>query len=179
MQPESHEIERFYRRLKETQHRYGMARFEMAILLEEIRTKELWRGKAETFAAFLEEERINESAAYQYMRVARKFFHEIQLNDTEFEKLACINMRILDLAAKIITQENRNEVLDIVMALGERDARLSLEEMKEAEEGEGAANTAVSGFVRRYRQLPNELRMEALQQIMGNGKYAPRPAADA
>lgn len=179
MQPESHEIERFYRRLKDTQRRYGMARFEMAILLEEIRTKELWRGKAETFAAFLEEERINESAAYQYMRVARKFFHEIQLSDAEFEELSCINMRILDLAAKIINQENRNEVLDIVIALGERDARLSLDEMKGAGEGEGAANSAVSCFVRRYRQLPNELRMEALQQITGNGKYSPRPAADA
>lgn len=179
MEPDSHEIERFYRRLKETQRRYGMARFEMAILLEEIRTKELWKGKAETFAAFLEEERINESAAYQYMRVARKFFYEIKLSDAEFQELACINMRILDLAAKIINQENRNEVLDIVMALGERDARLSLSEMKDPEEGEGAASNAVSGFVRRYYQLPNELKMEAIQQLTGHAKHSTRNRAEA
>lgn len=179
MQPDSQVIERFYRRLKETQQRYGMARFEMAILLEEVRTKELWKGKAETFAAFLEEERINESAAYQYMRVARKFFYEIKLSDKEFQNLACVNMRILDMAAKIINEENRNDVLDIIMALGERDARLSLSEMQESEVEGGAARNVVSGFVRRYRQLPNELKMEALQQITGNAKDHTRPATDA
>lgn len=181
MQADSQEIERFYKRLKETQHRYGMARFEMAILLEEIRSKELWRGKAESFASFLEEERINSSAAYQYMRVARKFFHELNLSDREFHDLASVNMSILDHAAKVITQENRDEVLGLVMALGERDARLSISEMMESEVGGegGTAKNAVSGFMRRYQELPNELRMEALQQLTGHGKYLPRTAADA
>ena len=112
--------------LKAAQRRFGLARFEIGVLLSEIKDSKLWEGRASSFASFLEEERINSSAAYSYMRVAKKLFHELELSDREFERIATVNMGTLELATQILSKDNADDILPILEVLGERDARQEL-----------------------------------------------------
>lgn len=158
-----------YRRLKAVQRDFGMARFELGTLLEVFRSNEtLWHGKASSFNAFLEEERIQANGAYQFMRVAKKFVLELGLSDAELSELACVNFRILDMAAKIITPENKDEVMALVLALGERDARVALAEMVDFELGQKqqeTVSTPVKSLVRKFRDLADDHRLEFLEQL--------------
>lgn len=158
-----------YRRMKATQRELGMARFELGTLLEVFKNNEsLWRGRAESFHSFLEEERISADGARQFMRVAKKYVLELGLSDDILAELACVNFRILDLAAKVITTKNKDEVLSIIIALGERDARVALEELADApcgNNGENGMPKQVNALMRRFRALPDDLRVTFLSQF--------------
>lgn len=159
-----------YERLKEAKKRFGLIRLEMGILLDQVHKDEIWRGRAESFGAFLEEERINTSAAYGFMRVARKFFFELQLTDSEFSEIACANMGILELAAQVIDQENKDEVIALINTLGERDAKQALLEMLDEKEGAGISENSRGGkqfkrAMNAFRDLPDDQRIEFMQKL--------------
>jgi len=169
-----------YRELKSAQRDLGMARFKLGTLLEVFRNNDkLWEGHAGTFAGFLEEERIQYNGAQQFMKVARKFVLELKLSDRELSDLACVNFRILELAAKVITPENKEEVIANLTALGERDARTTLEEMLEGD-GEGKERKPpivpkpVQTLMRRYRELPDDHRLAFLGIVAPRGNNAAR-----
>ena len=166
-----------YRRMKATQRELGLARFELGTLLEVFKNNEsLWRGRAESFHGFLEEERISADGARQFMRIAKKYVLELGLSDEILAELACVNFRILDMAAKIITPENKEEVLAMVIALGERDARVALSEL--GDEATGNINNngmpkEIRSLLRRFRALPDDFRATFLSQFRqqsGTGK---------
>ena len=161
--------ELLYRRLKRTQRTLGMARFELGTLLEVFRTNDkLWGGRAETFRSFLEEERIQADGAKQFMRVAKKYVLDLRLDEDTLGELACVNFRILDLAAKIITPENHEGVLAMVLALGERDARVALAELADGDNTSQSAhqmNRDVWSLLRRFRDLPDDQRSEFMVQL--------------
>jgi len=158
-----------YRRLKAVQRDFGLARFELGTLLEVFRSNEdLWKGKSSSFNGFLEEERIQANGAYQFMRVAKKFVLELGLTDAELSEFACVNFRILDMASKIITPQNKDEVLALLVVLGERDARVALSEFLEPEPStpeKTPVSAPVKSLVRRYRELPDDYRIEFLSQV--------------
>ena len=90
------------------------------------------------------------------------------LSDTELAELACVNFRILDIAARIITPENKEEVMALVLALGERDAKVALAEMADPEQATSSASSVsspVKSLMRRYRELPDDYRLEFLSQV--------------
>ncbi len=103
--------------LRAARQKYGLARLHMGVLLEHIRNSKGWEGHAESFTGFLEELRINQSAAYQYMRVARRFFFEMPLPDAALTEMCMANISTLDLASRVANQENLAEVVSIVTAL--------------------------------------------------------------
>lgn len=158
-----------YRRMKATQRELGLARFELGTLLEVFKNNDsLWRGRAESFNGFLEEERISADGARQFMRIAKKYVLELGLSDEILAELACVNFRILDMAAKVITSENKEEVLAMVIALGERDARVALAEF--GDEATGNNNNSgmpkeVRALLRRFRALPDDFRSTFLSQF--------------
>lgn len=165
-----------YALLKGAQSRFGKARFELGALLCEIKDRELWKGRAVSFAAFLEEERINTSAAYAYMRVARKLFNELNLSDREFDQLSTVNMGNLELASQIMTQDNKHQIIDILNILGERDAKQEMLEMIDQAAIESGStkplrsrqvNKAISVFY----ALPDDQRIEFLHSV--HMTYAP------
>ena len=154
--------------LKNTQKDFCRARIQMGALLEHIKNENLWEGRAESFPSFLEEERINSTAAYQYMRVARKFFYELKLTDQEFIAISTCNMGILDLASQVITAENKDEIIAILSVLSERDSKQVLAEMwdkekspKDSEKRSKPVNRALDLF----RGLPDDQRIEFMAAI--------------
>lgn len=170
-----------YMLLKTAQRRFGLARFEMGVLLCEVKDRELWKGRAASFAAFLEEERITASAAYLYMRVARKLAGELSLSDRDFEQIATVNMGTLDLATQVLTPDNYGEILDLLSILGERDAKQVLLERLDEEgpigmspEAEGPRqprSRQVNRALTAFYDLPDDQRIEflnALQRKNGN-----------
>lgn len=153
--------------------RFGLIRLEMGVLLDQIHKEEIWRGRAETFGAFLEEERINTSAAYGFMRVARKFFFELQLTDAEFAEISSANMGILDLAAQVIDQENKDEVIGLINVLSERDAKQVLLEMLDEKEGpvvsdKPRSTKQIRKALNAYKDLPEDQRIEFMQHLRPN-----------
>lgn len=165
-----------YRRLKSVQREFGLARFELGTLLEVFKSNEsLWRGRATSFSAFLEEERIQFNGAAQFMRVAKKFVLELKLEDHELAELACVNFRILDIAARLITPENKDEVLAIVTALGERDARAALGELTKGDDKPIARSDVppeVRTLMRKYREMPDDYRIAFMAEVKGTNRTA-------
>ncbi len=168
-----------YRRMKATQRELGLARFELGTLLEVFKTNDsLWKGRAESFHSFLEEERISADGAKQFMRVAKKYVLELGLSDEILADLACVNFRILDLAAKIITPDNMDDVLPIIIALGERDARVALQELGDVPSGNKEDNGVpkeVQALMRRFRAMPDDFRVTFLSQFRQTSKVDKRP----
>ncbi len=160
-----------YKLLKAAQEKFGAARMEMGVMLEDIRRTEAWRGRAASFTAFLEEERINERAAYQYMRVAKRLFYELGLTDAEFAQIATCNMNVLELACQVITPENKEDVLCMLAALSERDARQCMFELSddaEMKKGNPEANKAGQQLTKvhnLFRSLPDDQRIEFLRKV--------------
>lgn len=149
--------------LRAARQQYGMARLHMGVLLEHLRTHKGWEGEAESFAGLLEELRINQTAAYQYMRVAKRFFFELPLPDGALTQMCMANISTLELAGRVANEENLAEVVSVVTSLSERDAKTTLEEMLQAQESENTAprrEPRLAKVLRLYRELPDDQRID-------------------
>lgn len=170
-----------YVMLKSAQRSFGRARFEMGVLLNAIKEKEFWKGRASSFASFLEEERINSSAAYQYMRVTRKLFNELKLSDREFDRLSTVNMGILDIACQMLCEDNKGDLIDVLTSLGERDAKQELLERLDMYQPQGDDSLSrpkrsqqVNRVLNSFYDLPDDQRIEFLEAL--NRPTQPRMA---
>lgn len=166
--------------LNRAQQRFGSARFEMGAILSTIHEHDLWRGRATSFTAFLEDAKINASAGYQYMRVAKVFFFGMGLTAEEIDEIAMVSMSVLDLAAKVATQDNIHDVLVLLTTLNERDARTVLEEMlagKPPVQAEEKPNTSpkVARLYDGFRKLPDDQRIEFLHKLQVQPAVPPKP----
>lgn len=161
--------EYLYRRLKKVQREFGLARMEIGTILEMFKSNDvLWKGRAESFNAFLEEERIQANGANQFMRVAKAFVLDHKLNNEELADIATANFRILELAAKVITPENRDDVIALLSVLGERDARAALLEMADGEivlSQPSQQMKSVRSLMRRFHELPDDERSAFLSKV--------------
>ena len=166
--PESDLEQLIYHRLKEIRRQFGMIRIEMGALLVQVQKRKIWQGRAATFGEFLEGERINKSSAYELMLVADKFFYDLRLSEGELASLADANMNVLSLAAKVITPENKDDILNYLSVLSERDARqVMLEMLDEADPllGKPMRSDGVSKAMRVFNDLPDDQRIEMIQKI--------------
>lgn len=151
--------------LHRSRQRFGMARIELGALLEQVRRTEAWRGRAASFGELLDDLCINASAAYQYMRVARRFFFDLGLPNDALQALALTNMSTLDMAARVATADNIAQVVTTVCTLHERDARTVLEEMESASGSDDPLvrpkrEPHVERIMRMYRDLPDDQRID-------------------
>ncbi len=165
-----------FSRLQSIRRQFGMVRIEMGALLSQIQKRKAWEGRATSFGDFLEAERINRTAASDYIRIADKFFFELRLSEAEIFKLADANMNILVLAAKVITEENKDEVLTMLDTLSERDARQVLLEMADEvdpQPDKPPRSDRVTKAINIYRNLPDDQRIE-LQQAIAPRHFKPQ-----
>ena len=163
--------------LHRARQRFGAARLEMGAVLSTIHEHDLWKGRATSFTSFLEDAKINSSAAYQYMRVAKVFFFGLGLTADELDEIASVPMSVLDMAAKVTTPENAYDVLGMLTTLNERDARTAIEEMLTnlppgATDDLPRMSPRVARLYAGFRELPDDQRIEFMQQL--SGKAAPR-----
>lgn len=132
-----------------------------------IKRDKLWKGWANNFNEFLHQERINLSAARQYMRVAEKLYFDIGLTDHEFEALTDASMSTLEKACAVITHENKSEIIALVSTLDSRDARHEIDEMTTQSEHMDLRVThpRVRRLLNTVFDLPHELRIEMLTSL--------------
>jgi hypothetical protein len=144
----------------------------MGLVLENVRSTKSWKFRNESFRAFLEEECIQESSAYLYMRVARRFFLELQIEDHVVAALASVSMNTLDVAAKIVTKENLEDVVAILTSLTDRDARAELEVLVPRRNGEAPSDqpAQLKKILALYRTLPEDQRIDFRNEVRLPGK---------
>lgn len=159
------DAELVHQSIEETHRQFGLIRLQLGALLLAVKYKELWRGKAKSFAEYLESEHIKHSAANQYMKVAEKLLFEVKLDNVQLMSISRISMTTLVKACDKITKVNADEVIDILAGLSDRDAKHALEEF-ESRRRPLTQSRAFSQKVRRmmseFYGLPNDLRVEFL-----------------
>jgi len=79
----------------------------MGVLLQLIKQHGWWKGRAENFGDFLHQERINTSAARQYMRVAEKLYFDLGLRISNSKRCRIEYMSTLEKACGIINEDNK------------------------------------------------------------------------
>lgn len=145
---------------------FGLNRIQLGAHLHLIKDHNLWAGLAKTWEEFLATENINSHAARQYITVAKKFVYELDLDEAMLRKLSTAGMSALEKAAKIITDENKDEMLSVLTALSDRDAIQRMVEMTtDVNEANAEANSEKTTFsvlriLKEYHQLPPELQQE-------------------
>lgn len=166
-----------YRRLLTCKSNFGMQRLELGMLLELFRANPtMWEGRSHSFSAFLEEHHINGSGAYQWMRIARKLILDLRLPDETLRELSTASFSLLDAACRVINRENVDEIVGIVSVLGERDARVALDEFgQEKDDAEPPNNkertsempNEVKALLTKFRRMPDDYRIEFLRSVRG------------
>lgn len=156
---------------------YGLDRFQLGFILHTVHENSLWMGKAESFSHYLQDLRVNASAARQYMAVAKKFVVELNLPEPIIEALAMCNMSVLYAASKVITEDNLEDVLCSLLALHQRDALQGLREMAPNYD-HTRDPPQVNRMVDQFFNLPDDLRIGFLARI-GRKKSAVATVAAA
>jgi hypothetical protein len=145
---------------------FGRARLQLGMLLATIRAHSLWKGKAESFGAFLASENIDDNAARQYMRVAQKFITDLRLSDGELDQIAMTSFRALDKASRVITPANKDEVLSVLANLAGRDAVEQIINMSAGVRPEGEiVSLRVIRLLADYHYLPPDLQQQFMDRL--------------
>jgi hypothetical protein len=158
-------VEQSHQMVLSVRQSYGLARFQLGLLLLTVSEGELWRGKAESMALYLEDIRVNRSSARQLMAVAQKFIVEFKLSDPIIDALACCSITALYRASKIITTDNIAEVLSSLLTLHDRDV---LQRFLEMEPGYDPSlpGAKLQGLVGRFYALPDDVRIDFLSRVV-------------
>lgn len=143
---------------------YGLDRFQLGYMLHTVHENKLWLGKAESFSSYLQDLRVNASAARQYMTVAKKFIVDLNLPDAILEALAMCNMNVLYAASKVINDDNMEDILCSLLSLHQRDALQGLREMAPEYDHERDP-PQVNRMVDQFFTLPDDLRIGFLSRI--------------
>jgi len=157
-------IDRTFQMVRSARQEYGMARLRLGALLDLIQEHELWRGKSTSFAAYLDDLRLNRSACRSYMRVARKFMIELSVSEAILNQLAACNMGVLEKAASVVNQDNVEEVMYAVLALHQRDALAALEDF-EPDAAERTGSDEVTRLFNKYMDLTDDRRIDFLNRL--------------
>lgn len=177
-------VERTFQMTRLVRHEYGMTRLKLGALLDMVSEHELWRGKAASFWGYVDDLRLNRNACRSYIRVARKFVVELSVSDAILAQLAGCNMAVLEKAASVITPDNAEEVISVVLALHQRDALAALEDFDTSFAGRAEADD-VSRVFNKYLELTDDRRIEFLNRLRGKeggrqerGREAATPRID-
>jgi hypothetical protein len=160
------EILASYRRAR---GRFGMARLELGARLYLIRENRLWEGLASSWEEFLGAESLNPHAARQYINVARKFVFEMDLTQEVLEVISAAGVTALERAAKMITEDNKDEVIAVLTSLSERDAVQAILDIgAESKKTESSPSMMrVLKLLREYHELPPDLQQEFRGRLSG------------
>lgn len=149
--------------------KFGMARMRMGAFLHIIKSNKLWEGVAESFDSFIAAENINPHAARQYMSVAKTFIFDMKLSEEVLSKLSIAGISALDKASKLIGEENRDELVEILANLSERDAIQRIMEMSTSEvTGTSKPALRVLRLLREYYEMPPDLQFDFLGKLSDN-----------
>ena len=164
------EAEAVHRALQHVHSHFGLLRFQMGALLLAVKQQELWKGRAQSFAGYLEEEKIKMSAARQYMKVAEKLMFELRLEEDQLQALSRTSMTTLAKACEKMNADNMDVLISQMTALSDRDAKYVLD-------NDGAnviplhhpqpSSPHLGKAVREYFSLPHDERIEFMRRIHG------------
>lgn len=150
---------------------FGVDRMQLGACLHLIKEHSLWRGRADSWEAFLADENLNPNAARQYIKVARKFIFDLDLPQETLRKLAAAGISALEKAAHVITAENQDAIIGSLTALSERDAVQRIIELSaQSDPAPHLPTIRVLALLRQYHDLPPDLQLEFKQRLQGKSE---------
>jgi hypothetical protein len=160
------QAETILRAFARTRMEFGLKRIELGTYLAIIRDSELWKGRAESWEAFLAENNLNPNAMRQYMRVARKFVLEMKLSEEALCKLAMAGITALEKAISVISEDNQDEIIASLTSLSERDAIQRIVELStDADPAPHKATMRVLSLLKQYHNMPPDLQVEFREKL--------------
>lgn len=153
---------------------FGMARMRMGSYLYLIRENKLWQGQAENWEAFLAAENINTHAARQYINVARTFIFDMDLPQETLGRLSVAGISALEKAGKVISDDNREEVIAVLANLSERDAIQRIVELSSGEPTQPSQpSLRVLKLLREFFEMPPDMQSEFLGKLGNTRRRIP------
>lgn len=163
------DVEAVHAAIGQSQSNFGMVRLKIGALLIAVQDKELWRGRAESFGAYLDDHKIKRAAAKQYMGVAEKLLLEFKLTEAEILSISKCSMSTMLKACEIMTRDNREEIIGVLENLSDKDAAHVLGDYQAYQEPLTKQGKAPPKQIRRivqsYFDLPADMRTEFLASI--------------
>ena len=95
--------------------------------------------------------------------------------DETLRELSTASFSLLDAACRVINRENVDEIVGIVSVLGERDARVALDEFGQEKDDAEPPNkertsempSEVKALLTKFRRMPDDYRIEFLRSVRG------------
>ena len=161
-------------RYRESRIRFGTDRIELGACLYLIKENKLWKGLASNWEEFLASENVNSHAARQYINVAKTFVFDLEVDDAVLRKLSVAGISALEKAAKIINEDNKEDIIGALTELAEKDAIQRIIEMT-SEEAPPTDKPAmkVLRLLRDFHEMPPDLQFDFVNRLNA-GKKKPR-----
>jgi hypothetical protein len=149
---------------------FGVNRIHLGAHLHLIKEHKIYKQFAETWEEFLASENINPNAARQYIKVAKKFVYEMNIDDETLRKLSMAGISALEKATLAINDENKDEILETLMALSERDAIQRIIEISSGvpDNKPQQPTLRVLRMLRDYHELPPDLQQDFRHRLVGH-----------
>jgi hypothetical protein len=145
-----------------TRLEFGVNRIHLGAHLHLIKEHKLWKGISETWEEFLAMENINPNAARQYISVAKKFVYELDIDDETLRKLSMAGISALEKAGRVINDSNKEEIMETLMSLSERDAIQRIIEISSGVDDNKPQQPTmrVLRILKEYHELPPDLQQD-------------------
>jgi hypothetical protein len=147
---------------------FGLSRIKMGSYLHLIQENKLWRGRAESWSAFLAAENLQPNAIRQYINVARTYVFELDLPDNVLAKLSLAGISAMEKAGKIINDSNKEEVISALTTLAEKDAVQRIIELSASAAVSGPPSTEmrVLRLLKEFYGLPPDMQSDFKDKLL-------------
>lgn len=153
--------------INDCQINLGVEKLKLGAILSALEASEEWKkeSSATTFRRYLKELNLEPNAMFQYMRVADVFIKDLSFDEARIRKIACVSMRTLEMAAKVITPANADEILNIITSMPRAEAIEELAGFSEKKMFEPGISKATRNLLRQLEDLSESSRIEFTNEI--------------
>lgn len=155
--------------INESRQKLGSEKLKLGAYLCLAQESESWRdhSHAKTFRGWIKEIGMEPNSSFQYMKVAQKYINELQISEKQIEQLSLVGMSVLEKSLNIVTEENLQEVINIVTSMPRAEALEELESMQEGLQSKIELKTSREALrvLRAIEDLSHSSKIEVLNSI--------------
>lgn len=154
--------------IEQCQINLGVEKLKLGAILSSLEKSDVWRAEtsATTFRRYLKELNLEPNAMFQYMGVANRLIHELNFTEDEIRRIASVSMRTLEVASRIINEENKQDILNIITSMPRAEAIEELECLGEGKKMfEEGVSKSTRSLLRKMEDMSESSRIEFMNEM--------------